>query len=352
MSSRQRKLQIGRFVCGFFLACACLGVTLVPRSGRSQTAANEIERERSLRHIRLSLDEILLWDDDHLSNKQLVPFKPVLVVHLFSLDCPPCLEELPSLKEVFHGNWKDVQFAMVLETLDEGRIREFLRTSRSKLPEGVPLYVSTDRRIRDTSQLGINTIPVTLLLDKQRVVRQSFVGGLKDRMHELTRALSGLQKALTKEPLPIESGLKVSQKLQSEHFLHHHVNMAAMSGSSHLRLRVLYLHGPGCKECAEDLDGRLKRMMDGWSGIKDVRFAVVDCGPQGRDDSTPPSTSELPEKLAVRCSDGNLNAIWAHDQRPLTLLLDSTDVVRDAFFGPISSRTGIALQRLYTVVRP
>jgi hypothetical protein len=332
---------------GMFFLCASLLL-----SGAAEVPLRE--SEHGLLHIRLDLGGVRRWQEGRPSSEPLTSQKSLLVVHLFSLDCPPCLAELPELKPVFRPGMPDLDFALVLETLDAARIQDFLRKSASQLPS-VGLYLSTDHRIRATSQLGMEAVPVTLLLDGQHVVRQAFVGSLKDRMHELQAALTYLVPALKDRPPKLDEAVQSSQKLQAERLLHHGMRVAELkpeSDTQHVgprnrsqpaKLQVLYLFGEDCKECTADLEGRLHRLVQGWAGVNDVRFLLLNCG------GTPepsPQAGEWSAGLLYFCPEGRLQDMWMEQRRPITLLVDSHDTVRDVFIGPVGSSVGAALQRL------
>ena len=103
---------------------------------------------------------------------------------------------MPLLRNIVRG-WKDdpsVQIVFISETLDEKVLREFwFQSARDRVPD-LPLIQSADDRIRDV--LGTGKQPVTLLLDRDLVVRQAFIGSLTERTQELTESMSRLLRAI------------------------------------------------------------------------------------------------------------------------------------------------------------
>lgn len=350
-----------RRLLGEVLAAACM--LMVLRGALAQPSTRLVER--SLRHLRLDLNEVRQWEDDRPSSRRLSTKKPWLVVHLFSLDCPPCLEELPQLKPLFQRNMPDIEFALVLETLDLQRIRDFLQKEAGRLPD-VDLYLSTDRRLRSTAQIGIDTVPLTLVLDQQLVVRQAFVGSLKDRMSQLKAALVGLQASLKKLSRDFGHNLTEHQQVDGDVFLHRQLDLLKLPDAPpgggkparrkgrHAepdvdpRLSVLYLAGASCSDCVDGMDKRLTRMAVAWRGEREVRFLSLRCTEENRlFESDPAATS-----LDVReCREAGLLDLWNHLSRPVTLLVDEQQVVRDVFAGPVGSNVGIALRRLHSSLR-
>jgi len=153
--------------------------------------------ESSLLHRRLDLGGVRLFDED---KGKWGPLKPerskLLVIHLWAVECGPCVSEMPLLKNIIKG-WRaetEVRFYMVSETLDEKIAKDFwFKTNKIRVPD-TGLAQSVDDRLREA--LGTNKQPVTLILDTDLVVRQAFIGPLTNRATELAEGLSRLLKTL------------------------------------------------------------------------------------------------------------------------------------------------------------
>src|SRR5207248_2857388 len=108
----------------------------------------------------------------------------------------PCVSEMPLLRDItraFRKTEPELRFAYVSETLEEERLLDFLRRHARTLPDA-DVYQSTDGRLRALLQTGKQ--PITLLLDRQMVVRHAFVGTVGERRNELVDAIERLLRTL------------------------------------------------------------------------------------------------------------------------------------------------------------
>lgn len=164
---------------------------------RAQGALSQADIEADLLHRRLNLSGIKKWSPatgqwslGHRAAK-------LYVVNLWSVHCAPCIAEFPFLKNIVHG-WRanpNVQFLFIADpptNTTEAEFITFWRKSLAALPEAEP-YLSTTNAIRTV--LEIDTLPITLLLDEQLVVRQAFVGSVEKR--RLGTAIERLMKTLS-----------------------------------------------------------------------------------------------------------------------------------------------------------
>lgn len=122
-----------------------------------------------------------------------VPVAPVLVVHLWSMECPPCLKELPVLLNVMRGYAREprVRFLLISESADPARAQAHL----ARLGGLSPQIISAHGGVRLRSALQDDSQPLTLILDHQRVVRQAFLGSLLGRRSLFTSALDRLLRS-------------------------------------------------------------------------------------------------------------------------------------------------------------
>lgn len=142
------------------------------------------DREAALLHRRLDLAAVRQWSRSR-GAWQPVTIAPaaVYVVNLWSIQCKPCLAELPLLRNVVAG-WKpkpEVQFLFIADPPDETSESEaaaFWQHSRAAVPDADPLRASGDDLRRS---LGDGAEPITLLVDEHLIVRQAFIGSLFNR---------------------------------------------------------------------------------------------------------------------------------------------------------------------------
>lgn len=144
--------------------------------------------EAQLLHRRLDLGGLRLVDNMPVAA---LPQIPVLVVHLWALECKPCLGELPWLVRIARGYTSEpaVRFLFISESGDRER---WLRHLRGLGIEGARLLLGQTEDERLRVALQDRTQPITLLVDGHRVVRQAFVGSLEHRRRELTLAIDRL----------------------------------------------------------------------------------------------------------------------------------------------------------------
>ncbi len=123
------------------------------------------------------------------------PLARLLLVHLWAVECHPCVEEFPILRRITDSLYDLPQLKAVLvtETLDESALQLFFTTHRSDLPR-VEHYQSSDDRLRRSLQN--RTQPLTLFLDALGIVRQAFLGSLKQRRSEFADALLRLSRSI------------------------------------------------------------------------------------------------------------------------------------------------------------
>lgn len=176
-----------------------LGVLLAlpSRPVCAQGALSQADSEADLLHRRLNLSGIKQWSP--ATGQWNFGYRPakLYVVNLWSVHCAPCIAEFPLLKNIVHG-WRanpNVQFLFIADPPTDTTEAEFVtfwRKSLAALPEADP-YLSTTNAIRTV--LEIETLPITLLLDEQFVVRQAFVGSIEKR--RLGTAIERLMRTLT-----------------------------------------------------------------------------------------------------------------------------------------------------------
>ena len=114
-----------------------------------------------------------------------------LLVHLWAVECPPCIKEMPMLRGLLEqlSDQKRLRILFISETASRPDLERHLIANESTLPQ-VPQYQSTTAELRRA--LSVNQQPITLLLDSDLTVRQTFVGSLVGRREELLSAIDRL----------------------------------------------------------------------------------------------------------------------------------------------------------------
>jgi hypothetical protein len=123
------------------------------------------------------------------------PVSRILIVHIWAVECRPCVEEFPVLRPILDSlrTLPLVKAVLISETQDTPKLQAFLRDNRSIVPQ-LPQYQVADDRLR--ASLQNQSQPVTLLLDERGVVRQAFLGSIRHRRSELADAVQRLVKSL------------------------------------------------------------------------------------------------------------------------------------------------------------
>ena len=112
----------------------------------------------------------------------------VVVLDFWATWCPPCRAELPSIEKLNAEFAGKVQFLGVNDE-DAGTVKGFLK----KAGYTFPVLMDGKRQVHRT--YGIRSIPVLLVIDRQGVIRQHFVGS---RSQDALR--SAIQSVLEQEP--------------------------------------------------------------------------------------------------------------------------------------------------------
>lgn len=135
------------------------------------------------------LDGLRIWDS--LEHKWRAPRAgeapaqkaAVLVVHIWADYCKPCRQEMPLLRDFAQRLTQEhsgrVAVIYVAETPSSLEMDRFLTEEQARMPRA-PQYLDTDEKlaqiIRANRPSRELTLPVTLLLDEQRVIRQAVIG--------------------------------------------------------------------------------------------------------------------------------------------------------------------------------
>lgn len=93
----------------------------------------------------------------------------VVVLDFWATWCPPCREELPSIEKLRQEFAGQVQFFGINDE-DSGTVKDFLRKHAYELP------VLMDGKRQVHRQYGVSAIPTMLIIDRQGVIREHFIG--------------------------------------------------------------------------------------------------------------------------------------------------------------------------------
>lgn len=165
--------------------------------------------EPLLLHRRLALSlfqRLLIWDDRYRTWR---PPRPedvprvgergtLTLINLWADWCAPCRDEFPILRglsaELARKYKGRVQGLWISATTSPSDMAKFLDEHRKKLPAGAQ-YLDTGEAVATALREGLAnpwSLPVTLLLDDQGIVRHAIVGRITGRLDELRTAIANL----------------------------------------------------------------------------------------------------------------------------------------------------------------
>jgi peroxiredoxin len=93
----------------------------------------------------------------------------VVVLDFWATWCPPCREELPSIEKLRQEFAGQVQFFGINDE-ESGTVKDFLRKHTYEMP------VLMDGKRQVHRQYGVSAIPTMLIIDRQGVIREHFIG--------------------------------------------------------------------------------------------------------------------------------------------------------------------------------
>lgn len=124
---------------------------------------------------------------------------PVLVLHIWADYCAPCRDEFPLVRDFakqIETKYRDqVEFLYLSETSGSIEMAQFYAQQHGRMPQG-PHYQDSNEAIaaqlRQRMPTGEISLPTTVLLDEQRVVRQVVIGSIGQRRTDLSSGISHL----------------------------------------------------------------------------------------------------------------------------------------------------------------
>jgi thiol-disulfide isomerase/thioredoxin len=179
---------------GASLATPVRAQSAAPGFGEPQVEARLRRDEAELLHRRLELRGLRQLAGAEWKPAE-APFSRLVVVHIWAVECKPCVDEMPMLRALFAGlrKFPVLRLAFISETQDLARLKQFIDTRRAELPQTEYFQMDSDtlrRPLQNRAQ------PMTLLVDERGIVRQAFLGSLRARRSELTLAIERALKAL------------------------------------------------------------------------------------------------------------------------------------------------------------
>lgn len=182
-------------------------------SSSSEQMAVELEiRRREVKFIHFALDrtalrDLRVWDSksdvlrDARPGEVIDDSTEVMILHLWATWCGPCKEEFPLWRQIepsiLYPHKGRVRIAHVALQSDSTGMANFVKEMAGQLPFPLEHF---DRNSRLADKLNLVdkqlALPVTLLLDSERVVRQAFIGSIRNRREELIESTGRLVRLI------------------------------------------------------------------------------------------------------------------------------------------------------------
>lgn len=328
----------------------------IPAAGMLQARAPELQaEEQRVIGVSLPIDQAASFspvEESHrkASLRSLRSNNRLLVIHLWATWCKPCEEEFVPLKKIFaDGQYQGAQLILIAVQSPAGELRAFLQRHQSGLPPA-PHYVDDTTALQ--SALKMQKLPLTLLVDRQWIVRQAFYGPITERQTELKESI---RRYMAPKELDAIDRCDSPPCIQPSFFLHRSLFLTNTSRWSERRKmlvpgpvdlpvsalpNLIYLFTPGCSRCRDDL-AELQKVAHGWSRVKDSRgaFVVVMVSADAKRAAEMLSRQpDFPNALIVHSSMPRLMELMAAAGDSVTLIMNRQGFVRNAFIGSFASR--------------
>lgn len=182
---------------------------------RADLLSQRSRDELSLLNHRIPLDGLAVWENRSWRSPlpKEIPGRDssIRIVHLWSVDCPPCRHEMPRLlrigKQLATDHKKQVALVMVSESIKNEDMQRFEKLGiqltgeqrgdnagrvQRAIMAALPQYIEPASRNSGPHFGREPPLPVTVVLDPDSIVRLAFVGSLEGRHGELVAAVDQL----------------------------------------------------------------------------------------------------------------------------------------------------------------
>lgn len=185
---------------------AVLAAPAAPATALPAAALDNWQQESYLLNQQVDFSDLERWDRKERQWRRTTPDGGrIVILHLWADWCPPCVAELPELRrlaqqlnESYPG---EVSFQFVAAKVAPEALQAFMKKNPNALPskdrdKDAALYHDGNGRIVDDLSQGLPatslTLPATLVLDRDRVVRHALVGPMLQRRGELVSSVTRL----------------------------------------------------------------------------------------------------------------------------------------------------------------
>lgn len=349
-----RTVSLRRVV--LLLVAVAVPLWIVQAHASQQPSSTEVatEEQRTIGTV-LPVDEVVRWSPDPAESRPatlraLRSSAKVLVVHVWATWCKPCLQEFPRLKEMFpDGRSRDAQLVLVAAQSPPEELSKFLSKYDKIIPRAQHFADSNGAMQR---ALNLSKLPITLLVDRQWVVRQSFHGSVAERRQEL---LASIDRYLYPPLLTAINGnfleCAMPPCIEPSFFLHGSLFLRQTRRWQPRRRELvptsvmlpvsaqpnlLYFFSATCTQCVTDLP-YLQRLVRGWrkagGAAASFLLVVVSADTASATKLLEQQQSVLPDTMIVHSSMPKLIQLIDASGGPVTLVMNRQGYVRNAFIG-------------------
>lgn len=152
---------------------------IVSFAAESSFSQNGLEN-KAIREFHFTDLNNKTWDLSKLKGK-------VIVMNFWFIACDPCRREMPKLNELSAANRKNEVVFLALSPDDKKAIGAFLEKRKFD-------YNIVPSSLDYISSLNINSFPTHLVIDKQGIIREVFIGYRADIKEELQAKIDELVK--------------------------------------------------------------------------------------------------------------------------------------------------------------
>ena len=114
----------------------------------------------------------------------------VVFINFWATWCPPCIEEIPSIQNLYNGfkDKKEFRMVTILYKDDYEKAMAYLKQNNYALP------VLMDREGKSAKAYGVTGVPETYIVDKQGVLREKVIGPADWNSSQADSLISNLLK--------------------------------------------------------------------------------------------------------------------------------------------------------------
>ena len=130
------------------------------------------ETPRTKAVVGLNAPEVSLSDPSGKTSTLSELKGSVVFINFWATWCPPCIEEMPSIQNLYNGfkDKKEFRMVTILYKDDYEKAMAYLKQNNYTVP------VLIDREGKSAKAYGVTGVPETYIVDKQGVLREKVIG--------------------------------------------------------------------------------------------------------------------------------------------------------------------------------